>query len=158
VSAADTPLLDVRGLTVLHGKVEAVRSVDVQVGRGRIATVIGPNGAGKTTLLSAIAGLLPAAGGRVTLDGERIDGAAVEENVARGLALVPETRELFAGMSVDDNLLLGAFSRRRAGRRERDAQRLRAVEPEQRRRVELGLADGVGTVADVALDVAAQAG
>jgi branched-chain amino acid transport system ATP-binding protein len=112
-------LLEVRGLTVKYGKVAAVRDVSVRVGRGRITTVIGPNGAGKTTLLSAIAGLLPCAGGEVLLDGARITGDGVEENAGRGLALVPETRELFTAMSVDDNLLLGAFPLRRAGRRVR---------------------------------------
>ncbi len=110
------PLLAVRGLRVRYGKVEALRGVDVSVGRGRIAAVIGPNGAGKTTLLSAVAGLLPCAAGRIALDGAEIAGAAVEENVARGMSLVPETRALFAGMTVEDNLRLGAFSLPRAGR------------------------------------------
>jgi branched-chain amino acid transport system ATP-binding protein len=100
-----------------------VRNVALRVERGEIATVIGPNGAGKTTLLSAIAGLLPCAEGEVLLDGKPVAGSPVEENVARGLALVPETRELFTGMTVEDNLLLGAFSLPRAGRRERDALR-----------------------------------
>ena len=115
------PLLEVRGLDVRYGKVAAVRGVSLRVEQGRIATVIGPNGAGKTTLLAAVAGLLPAAAGEVLLDGRSIAGAPVEENAARGLALVPETRELFAGMSVEDNLLLGAFPLRRAGRRARAA-------------------------------------
>ncbi len=119
--AASDALLEVRGLTVRHGKVEAVRGVSLAVPRGRIVTVIGPNGAGKTTLLSAVAGLLPCAAGEVRLRGARITGAPVEENVARGLSLVPETRELFARMSVEDNLRLGGFVRRRAPRREREA-------------------------------------
>jgi branched-chain amino acid transport system ATP-binding protein len=112
-------LLEVRGLTVRHGDVAAVREVSVRVGRGRIAAVIGPNGAGKTTLLAAVAGLLPSAGGEVLLDGAPIGGDPVEANVARGLSLVPETRELFTAMSVEDNLLLGAFLLR--DRRERGA-------------------------------------
>ncbi len=115
-----TPILEVDALHVRYGKVEALRGVSLAVGSGRIATVIGPNGAGKTTLLAAIAGVLPRAAGRVLLDGEPLGGAA-EENVARGVALVPETRELFTGMSVEDNLVLGAFVRRRAGRRARAA-------------------------------------
>jgi len=114
---AGGPLLEVSDLCVRYGKVEALRGVHLKVGHGRIAAVIGPNGAGKTTLLSAIAGLLPCAGGEIALDGVPITGAAVEENVARGMALVPETRELFARMTVLDNLRLGAFSLRRAGRR-----------------------------------------
>jgi branched-chain amino acid transport system ATP-binding protein len=111
--------LEVRGLVVRYGDVAAVRGVSLRVESGRIATVIGPNGAGKTTLLAAAAGLLPAAGGEVLLDGARITGDPVEENTARGLALVPETRELFTGLTVEDNLVLGAFPLRRArGRRD----------------------------------------
>jgi branched-chain amino acid transport system ATP-binding protein len=113
---AGAPLLEVRGLTVQYGKVSAVRGVSLRVERGRIATVIGPNGAGKTTLLAAIAGLLPCAAGEVLLDGERITRAGVEANVARGLSLVPETRELFTGLTVEDNLVLGAFALPRARR------------------------------------------
>jgi branched-chain amino acid transport system ATP-binding protein len=113
---ASGDLLDVRGLTVRYGDVAAVRGVDLRVGRGRIVAVIGANGAGKTTLLSAIAGLLPCASGTVAFDGAPIVGAAVEDNVARGISLVPETRELFGGMSVRDNLLLGAFALRRTRR------------------------------------------
>jgi branched-chain amino acid transport system ATP-binding protein len=116
-------LLEVRDLSVRYGKVEAVRGVSLRVERGRIATVIGPNGAGKTTLLGAAAGLLPRAGGTVTFDGIPLADGAVEEAVGRGLALVPETRELFAGMTVEDNLALGAFARRRAGRGDRAALR-----------------------------------
>ncbi len=114
-------LLEVRGLEVRYGKIAAVRGVSLRVAPGRVATVIGPNGAGKTTLLSAVAGLLPVAAGEVLLDGRRITGDPVEENAGRGLALVPETRELFTGMSVEDNLVLGAFPLRRAGRGERRA-------------------------------------
>ncbi len=118
-AGASGDLLEVHGLTVRYGDVAAVRGVDLRVGRGRIVAVIGANGAGKTTLLSAIAGLLPCASGAIAFDGAPIAGAAVEDNVARGICLVPETRELFGGMSVRDNLLLGAFalprSRRRAG-------------------------------------------
>ena len=118
---AGAPLLEVRGLTVRHGKVAAVRGVGLRVEAGRVTTVIGPNGAGKTTLLAAAAGLLPAAEGEVLLDGRVVTGDPVEENVARGLVLVPETRELVTGMSVEDNLVLGAFPLRRAGRGERRA-------------------------------------
>ncbi len=115
--SAAAPLLEARDLSVRYGKVEALRGVHLRVGQGRIAAVIGPNGAGKTTLLSAIAGLLPCAGGEILLEGVPISGAPVEENVARGMALVPETRELFTRMTVLDNLRLGAFPLRRAGRR-----------------------------------------
>ncbi len=110
-------MLEVRELSVSYGKVEAVHRVSMRVGQGEIVTVIGPNGAGKTTLLSAIIGLLPSRGEVVYL-GQPMVGTSVEHRVARGLVLVPERRELFANMSVGDNLELGAFARRGQGDRE----------------------------------------
>ncbi len=107
-------LLEVSDLHVAYGQVEAVRGVSLAVLRGKIATVIGPNGAGKTTLLSAIMGLLPASGG-VRFAGENIAGRDTEALVRMGMSLVPEKRELFAEMTVLENLELGGFSRRRAG-------------------------------------------
>ena len=107
-------LLEVRNLSVGYGKVEAVHDVSIEAGEGSIVTVIGPNGAGKTTLLGAIMGLLPAHG-EIRYLGESVSGTDVEARVARGLVLVPEKRELFASMTVADNLALGAFSRRREG-------------------------------------------
>ncbi len=107
-------LLEVRNLHVAYGKVEAVHGVSLAIDAGRIVTVIGPNGAGKTTLLGAIMGLLRSRGD-IRYAGESIGEWAVEQRVARGLCLVPERRELFAAMSVADNLALGAFSRRRDG-------------------------------------------
>ena len=107
-------LLEVRNLSVRYGKVEAVHDVSIEAGEGRIVTVIGPNGAGKTTLLGAIMGLLPAHG-EIRYLGESVSGTDVEARVARGLVLVPEKRELFASMTVADNLALGAFARRREG-------------------------------------------
>jgi branched-chain amino acid transport system ATP-binding protein len=101
---------------VAYGKVEAVHSVSIAVEAGRIVTVIGPNGAGKTTLLGAIMGLLPSRGG-IAYGGDPVDRLPVEQRVAKGLCLVPEQRELFAAMSVADNLELGAFQRHRAGDR-----------------------------------------
>lgn len=111
------PVLDVRALHVGYGKVEAVHGIDLQVGSGQIVTVIGPNGAGKSTLLNAIAGALPTSGstrGTVLLDGQNLSGVPIEARVGRGMSLVPEKRELFASMSVEDNLLLGSYRRYRA--------------------------------------------
>src|SRR6185312_3912315 len=108
-------VLAVERLSVAYGKVLAVRDVSLQLAPGSIVTVIGPNGAGKTTLLGAIAGLLPAQG-TVHCFGCDATSWTVEERVARGLVLVPERRELFASMSVEDNLRLGAFARRRERR------------------------------------------
>ena len=109
-------LLEVRHLRVAYGKVEAVHDISLNVQPGTIVTVIGPNGAGKTTLLSAIMGFLPVHGD-VRYLGAPAGVLAVEQRVARGLILVPERRELFAAMSVADNLELGAFQRIRHGDR-----------------------------------------
>ena len=107
-----SPLLEVRGLCVAYGKVEAVHQAGLRVDEGRIVTVIGPNGAGKTTLLAALMGML-AARGSVSYAGEEITRVEPEQRVSRGLCLVPERRELFAAMTVEDNLVLGAFHRYR---------------------------------------------
>ncbi|MES1163728.1 MAG: ATP-binding cassette domain-containing protein, partial [Rhizobacter sp.] len=105
-----TALFELQDFSVAYGAVEAVHQVALQVNEGEIVTVIGPNGAGKTTLLCAAMGLLPSSGS-LTLAGERIARPSVEAMVARGVALVPERRELFGEMSVEDNLLLGGFYR-----------------------------------------------
>jgi len=110
-------VLEVKNLSVAYGKVEAVSGVSLAVGEGKIVTVIGPNGAGKTTTLSAIMGLLPSRG-EVAFDGSIEQVPEVERMVVRGMNLVPEKRELFGSMSIEDNLLLGAFQRHRSGKRD----------------------------------------
>ena len=111
-------ILEVRDLTVSYGKVEALHKVSLTIRRGEIVTVIGPNGAGKTTLLSALMGLLPAGGEVVYMGHSKSREREVEYLVRHGMTLVPEKRELFAEMSVEDNLLLGAFDRYRTGHRD----------------------------------------
>ena len=106
-------LLRVDALSVSYGKVEAVHAVSLTVPEGGIVTVIGPNGAGKTTLLSAIVGLLPSRG-TIQYNAVNVQALSVEARVAAGLVLVPEKRELFATMTVADNLALGAFASRRS--------------------------------------------
>jgi branched-chain amino acid transport system ATP-binding protein len=113
VKRGDT-LLEVTGLHVGYGKVEALRGVSLQLAEGSIATVIGPNGAGKTTLLASLMGLLPHRG-VLRYRGESLAGVAVERRVGQGMSLVPEQRELFGEMDVQDNLRLGAFQRYRRG-------------------------------------------
>ena len=98
---------------VAYGKVEAVRSVSLDIAENEIVTIIGANGAGKTTLLNAIMGILPLKG-RVTFAGGDLARFEIEDRVAAGLSLVPEHRELFATMNVEDNLELGAFRVARA--------------------------------------------
>ena len=107
-------------LCVSYGQVEALHNVTMTLNEGEIVTVIGPNGAGKTTLLCAAMGLLPSTG-TLTIAGASIARPSVEAMVARGVALVPERRELFGEMSVEDNLLLGGFYRWRKGQRDQKA-------------------------------------
>jgi len=111
-------VLEVTDLCVSYGKVEALHHAGIKVGEGQIVTVIGPNGAGKTTMLSAIMGVLPHTRGSIRLLGQDIGDAEVEDMVALGVNLVPESRALFGEMSVEDNLLLGGFMRHRMGHRD----------------------------------------
>lgn len=111
-----TALLEVRELGADYGKVQALRNINIEVRAGQIVTVIGPNGAGKTTLLNSLIGLLPARG-MVRYENSDIGGCTTEARVTRGLCLVPERRELFGALRVEDNLLLGAFPRLREGMR-----------------------------------------
>jgi branched-chain amino acid transport system ATP-binding protein len=106
-------LLQLADVHIAYGKVEAVRSVSLDIAENEIVTIIGANGAGKTTLLNAIMGILPLKG-RVTFGGEDLAQLEIEDRVASGLSLVPEHRELFATMNVEDNLELGAFRVARA--------------------------------------------
>jgi branched-chain amino acid transport system ATP-binding protein len=109
------PLLEVRDLCVSYGRAQVVHDVSIAVTSGALVTVIGSNGAGKTTLLNAIMGLLNAKG-HIGFRDTEINAVALESRVKAGLCLVPERRELFADMSVEDNLLLGGFRRTRAER------------------------------------------
>ncbi|MEN2674518.1 ABC transporter ATP-binding protein [Herbaspirillum huttiense] len=105
-------VLDVAQLRASYGKVQALHDINLKLERGSIATVIGPNGAGKSTLLNAIMGVLPAQG-TVRYQGKPVERWSLEQRVMAGIALVPERRELFSTMSVEDNLLLGGFRRLR---------------------------------------------
>ncbi len=110
-SPASAPILSVNGLRVSYGRIEAVRGVDLAVGAGEFVGIIGSNGAGKTSLLRAVTGVLKPVGGSVRFDGADTTGLKSHAMVARGLAMVPEGRMVFADQSVRDNLVLGAFSR-----------------------------------------------
>ena len=104
-------ILKVKNLSVAYGGVQALSDVSIEVEEGTLVTVIGANGAGKTSLLNAIAGVIPKQAGQVSYAGEDISRANPEDLVSKGVTLVPERRELFASMSVKDNLELGAFHR-----------------------------------------------
>jgi branched-chain amino acid transport system ATP-binding protein len=101
-------LLEVSDLHAGYGKAEVLRGITLNVRAGQVVTVIGPNGAGKSTLLNALMGLLPQRGG-LRFNGEDVARLTLEERVMTGLALVPEKRELFGSMTVEDNLVLGGW-------------------------------------------------
>jgi branched-chain amino acid transport system ATP-binding protein len=109
-------MLDVSGLTVAYGAIQALSGVSLQVRERSIVTLIGANGAGKTTLLRALSGLLPIKAGRVVVGGRDITGLGAEAVVALGVSHVAEGRQNFGALSVRDNLLVGAYPVRRAGR------------------------------------------
>ncbi len=114
-------LLEVSDLVVRYGPTEAVRQVSLRVDRGEIVTVLGANGAGKTSLLKALQGTVRLAGGEIRFQGQPLQRQSAAWRVAHGLAMVPEGRQIFVSLSVHDNLLLGAYSRRDDTAREIEA-------------------------------------
>jgi branched-chain amino acid transport system ATP-binding protein len=109
------PLLEVESLAVGYGPIKAVRNVGLTVEAGEIVTVLGANGAGKSTSLQAIVGLLPIQQGRVRFDGTDITGESTERIVRRGLTLTPEGRRIFAPLTVEENLRIGAATQGKGG-------------------------------------------
>ena len=110
----NTPILKVTDLRAGYGKAEVLHGLSLQADKGSVITVIGPNGAGKSTLLNALMGILPAKG-LIEFNGQSINDLTLEERVMQGIALVPEKRELFGTMSVEDNLVLGGYRQMRLG-------------------------------------------
>lgn len=105
-------LLEMKGISVNYGKINAIREISIQVPEGKIVTIIGGNGAGKTTTLRAMSGMVPITKGEITFEGKRIDGLPASKVVAHGIAHVPEGRRIFPQMTVEENLRTGAFLRR----------------------------------------------
>ncbi len=127
-------ILEVKDLRVFYRRVEGLHRASLRVGEGAIVTVIGPNGACKSTLLGAVMGLLRCTG-EVRFKGAGLAGLPVEDRVQRGLCLVPERRELFGELPVEDNLVLGAFQRcRRRALLERDLEEVYARFPRLKER------------------------
>ena len=111
-------MLELRGVDVFHGEAQALWGLDLDVAEGEIVCIVGPNGAGKTTLVQAIAGMLPVSRGSVRVGGSEVAGQPAHLVCRTGVAIVPEGRRIFPGMTVADNLALGAY--RRDARASRD--------------------------------------
>lgn len=123
------PLLKIEGLTSGYGDVQVLWGIDLEVRDGEISCIVGSNGAGKTTLLGTISGLVRTTGGRITYMDEDITGAGPDVVLRKGIAQVPEGRRLFKGLSVRDNLLLGAYLRRDTAEIDRDLAYVMSIFP-----------------------------
>src|SRR5258708_33822248 len=127
--------LDLQGLRAGYGEVQVLWGIDMAVRRGEITGLIGSNGAGKTTLMRALSGLIPTQGGYYFSEGRDLTGDTSAEILAHGIVHVPEGRRLFGAMSVEDNLLMGAYSRKVSrGELSRDLDRVYATFPKLRDR------------------------
>ncbi|GAC1550015.1 MAG: ABC transporter ATP-binding protein [Myxococcales bacterium] len=128
------PLLEVSNLDLAYGDVQVLFGASLSVAPGEIVALLGSNGAGKTTLIRGITGLLRARRGAVTFDGKRTDGLAAHEVVDRGIACVPEGRQVFPLLSVEENLLLGSYLPRARAHRAQNLERLYTLFPRLRER------------------------
>ena len=137
-------MLEVRGLKVSYGGINAVKGIDFEVAAGELVTLIGANGAGKTTTLKALAGLVKPAAGAILYNGKDITARPAYELVRQGLALVPEGRGVFGRLTVDENLAMGAYSRRDSARVKTDFERVYGLLPRlaERRRQFAGTLSG----------------
>jgi branched-chain amino acid transport system ATP-binding protein len=127
-------LLEIRGLKVAYGGIEAVRGIDLEVAEGELVALIGANGAGKTTTLKAIAGMLRPTAGTLRYDGEEVTGLPSHRLIRRGIALVPEGRGVFARLTVEENLAMGAYIRDDRPAVRTDAERVFDLFPRLRER------------------------
>ncbi len=137
-------MLEITGLHASYGAVQALEDVAVGVGADQIVCLLGANGAGKTTTLNCISGLVAPTEGRITFDGEDITNMPVERIVARGIVQVPEGREIFPTLTVEENVVLGAWLYRRERRIRADLERVYELFPRlaQRRRQQAGTLSG----------------
>jgi branched-chain amino acid transport system ATP-binding protein len=122
-------LLEIRALQIAYGGINAVKGIDLVVHEGEMVALIGANGAGKTSTLKAISGILSPAGGHIAYRGTDITGCAAYTLVERGLAMVPEGRQVFGRLTVQENLRMGAYARRDAGQVKADLERMYELFP-----------------------------
>lgn len=138
-------MLDVRGIHVFYGDAQALYGVSLSVNQGEIVTLVGANGAGKTTTLRAIAGVRPLARGDIVFEGQSLKGVRASQRPTLGIALVPEGRELWPQMTVEENLELGAYSQRARGERAETLDRVYSLFPplaERRRQIAGSMSGG----------------
>jgi len=107
------PLLEIREIDTHYGRIQALRKVSLHINEGELVALVGNNGAGKSTLLHTICGIQPASSGDILLEGRSLSGIPADGRVRLGISQVPEARQVFGPMSVEDNLLMGAFTRPR---------------------------------------------
>lgn len=139
---ATAPILQLKGLHISYGQIQAVKGIDIELFPGELVCLIGANGAGKTTTLNAIAGTLKIAGGDLLYGGERINEVPTHQRLRRGLALVPEGRGIFTRLTVEENLRMGAYTRNDTAEIEADLERVYQMLP----RVKERLAQVAGTL------------
>jgi branched-chain amino acid transport system ATP-binding protein len=141
---ASEALLELQALQVAYGGIRAVRGIDLRVHPGELVCLIGANGAGKSTTLRAICGLLPLAGGSILYAGQSIGGRKVYELVRQGLVMVPEGRGIFGQLTIEENLVMGAYARRDMVQIRQDTERVFALFPRlaERRKQAAGTLSG----------------
>jgi branched-chain amino acid transport system ATP-binding protein len=128
------PLLELKGVQVAYGGIKAVKGIDLAVAQGELVCLIGANGAGKTTTLKAITGLVPVAGGSVLYDGRDLRGLPSFQLVRRGLVMVPEGRGIFGRLTIEENLAMGAYTRRDKAAIRHDIERVFTLFPRLKER------------------------
>ena len=144
MGADATPLLSLERLQVAYGGIQAVKGIDLVVGKGELVCLIGANGAGKTTTVKGVTGLQPVSGGVVRYEGDDVTGRPAFELVRRGLAMVPEGRGVFGALTIEENLAMGAYTRSDAAGIAADVERVFAHFPrlKERRRQTAGTMSG----------------
>ena len=128
-------MLEIRGLSVHYGGIHALQGIDINVPDGKIVTLIGANGAGKSTTLRSIVGLVKTSGGKVVWNGDTLTGMATKDIVSKGVVLVPEGRRIFPNLTVEENLMLGAYSRSDKAGIAADEEKVFALFPRLKERV-----------------------
>ncbi|MCC7041207.1 MAG: ABC transporter ATP-binding protein [Burkholderiales bacterium] len=144
MSAPGTPMLVLSRLELAYGGIQAVKGIDIVVDQGELVCLVGANGAGKTTTLKGICGLLPVKAGTIVYRGENVTGSPAFRLVRQGLALVPEGRGVFGGLTIEENLAMGAYIRTDRAGVAADVERVYALFPrlKERRRQTAGTLSG----------------